>query len=318
MGFNLTTLENCVYRELLAEAYSAAKKDSFTYSIDELDAYYQEHKQDFDVADFRMAMFSVTEATEDSEGLTAEEAKAQAEEFISGVATEEDFSAKVLARAEAEGTEAKDQSLVQGVNYTSASGVDQNLCDWVFGSETAEGSVAVIESTDGNTYYALYLINGPHRSEEKTVDVRHILIAPADSSAEAEEEAEATAQQVYQRFLAAGASEEFFAELAEANSSDTGSNTNGGLYTGVYRGRMIEEFDAWCFDEARVPGDSGVVKTDYGYHIMYYVGDNLPRWESEVQTTMQSDAYDAWYSSVAAQYPVKEHSFAMKYRSEPI
>ena len=29
-------------------------------------------------------------------------------------------------------------------------------------------------------------------------------------------------------------------------------------------------FDAWCFDASRQPGDTGIVKTDYGYHIMYF------------------------------------------------
>ena len=35
---------------------------------------------------------------------------------------------------------------------------------------------------------------------------------------------------------------------------------------------MVTAFNDWCFDGARQPGDTGIVKTDYGYHIMYYVG----------------------------------------------
>jgi len=33
---------------------------------------------------------------------------------------------------------------------------------------------------------------------------------------------------------------------------------------------MVEEFEAWCFDESRMPGDHGLVKTRYGYHIMFF------------------------------------------------
>ena len=41
---------------------------------------------------------------------------------------------------------------------------------------------------------------------------------------------------------------------------------------------MVPEFNDWCFDEKREPGHSGIVKTDYGYHLMYFVG-RTPIWE---------------------------------------
>ena len=81
---------------------------------------------------------------------------------------------------------------------------------------------------------------------------------------------------------------------------------------------MVGAFNDWCFDEARFPGDSGIIETEYGYHIMYFVGDNLPRWQIDVQSTLQTNAYNEWYLAAAEQYPVTEHKFAMKYRSEPI
>ena len=48
-------------------------------------------------------------------------------------------------------------------------------------------------------------------------------------------------------------------------SADTGSNTNGGLYTEVYQGQMVTEFNDWCFDESRQPGDTGIVYNEGGY-----------------------------------------------------
>ena len=66
-------------------------------------------------------------------------------------------------------------------------------------------------------------------------------------------------------------SEESFAQLAKDYSVD-GSASNGGLYENVYQGRMVPEFDAWCFDESRQVGDHGLVKTVYGYHIMFFSG----------------------------------------------
>ena len=35
---------------------------------------------------------------------------------------------------------------------------------------------------------------------------------------------------------------------------------------------MVTNFENWCFDESRQPGDSGLVRTEFGYHIMYFVG----------------------------------------------
>ena len=72
--------------------------------------------------------------------------------------------------------------------------------------------------------------------------------------------------------LAGDATEESFANMANENSSDPGSNTTGGLYENVYPGQMVETFNDWCFADGRQPGDYGIVKTDYGYHIMFFVG----------------------------------------------
>ena len=38
---------------------------------------------------------------------------------------------------------------------------------------------------------------------------------------------------------------------------------------------MVPEFDAWCFDPARKPGDTAVVKTSLGFHVMYFSGSRV-------------------------------------------
>ena len=102
MGFNMSILEKCVSRELLADAYKTEKENSFTYTDAELDAYYQENHTQYDMADVRMVRFPVTEATDTDPGVTAEEAKAQADAFLEGVTSEEEFAAKALEKAQAE------------------------------------------------------------------------------------------------------------------------------------------------------------------------------------------------------------------------
>jgi len=116
----------------------------------------------------------------------------------------------------------------------------------------------------------------------KLVDVRHILIQPEGGTqaedgtvtySEAEWAAcEAEAQQILDQWKAGAANEESFAQLAAGNSQDPGSASNGGLYTNVYEGQMVEPFEDWCFDQSRQYGDTGLVKTNFGYHVMFFVG----------------------------------------------
>lgn len=125
-----------------------------------------------------------------------------------------------------------------------------------------------------------------------TVDVRHILIHIDNIVAEMEKEKAGeedktegkyteeqwnacleAAQKIYDEYLAGEQTEERFGELANKYSDDQdGKVTNGGIYTFVKKGQMVEQFDAWCFDEARKPGDTDLVQTKFGYHVMYFVG----------------------------------------------
>lgn len=110
------------------------------------------------------------------------------------------------------------------------------------------------------------------------IAVRHILIQPtteaaADGSYSEEQmkEARKLAQEVLDQWKAGEATEDSFAVLANEKSTDPGSNTAGGLYEGVTPGQMVEAFNDWCFDPARAYGDTGLVETNYGVHVMFFV-----------------------------------------------
>ena len=127
---------------------------------------------------------------------------------------------------------------------------------------------------------------GVTKESGNVVDVRHVLITPEGGKTEgnttvySDEEWEACrqkAEELLNNWLAGDKTEESFAALANKESTDPGSNTNGGLYEKVTKDYMVPEFDAWIFDESREYGDYGLVKTSYGYHIMYFVG-RTPRW----------------------------------------
>lgn len=158
-----------------------------------------------------------------------------------------------------------------------------------------------------------YNANGLTR-ELCSVDVRHILVFPegADNSTirteEFSEEAwavgEKQAQEILQAYLAGDMTEESFAALANEHSADPGSNTNGGLYTGVMPGDMVEEFDAWCFDEARQVGDTAVVRTSLGFHVMYFSGREV-LYPTYARQDMIAEYQQKLVTEAAEKYPVE-------------
>ena len=57
-----------------------------------------------------------------------------------------------------------------------------------------------------------------------------------------------------------------FTDLVKKYSEDTASVPNGGEYTVQRNGQMVPEFETAAF--TLKPGESAVVKTTYGYHIL--------------------------------------------------
>ena len=107
------------------------------------------------------------------------------------------------------------------------------------------------------------------------------------------------AEQLYTQWQAGDRSEESFAQLAVDHSED-GNAASGGLYTDVYVGQMVESFENWCFDEARQIGDHGLVKTPFGYHIMFFSGSR-----GAVETNLRAEKAYALLDTVVEKYPAE-------------
>lgn len=73
-----------------------------------------------------------------------------------------------------------------------------------------------------------------------------------------------------------------FGELARKNSRDTGTMVDGGLYQSIRKGQMVPFLDDWCFDPARQAGDTAILRSQYGVHILYFCASrDLAREEAE-------------------------------------
>ena len=171
-----------------------------------------------------------------------------------------------------------------------------------------------------NTHEAEYADNGLDKTTS-SVDVRHILILPEGAtietvtteefSDEAWAAGEQKAQEILDQWLSGDKTEDGFATLANENSADTGSNTNGGLYSGVTEGQMVEAFNDWCFDSSRQVGDYGIVKTQYGYHIMYFCGSQL-LWESQAESDLLAQLSNDFINNAVKAADVKIDYSAIK------
>ena len=138
------------------------------------------------------------------------------------------------------------------------------------------------------------------------VDVRHILLVPEgrNPGETYTDEEWATlltdAQALVEQWLEGEATEESFAAMANEYSVDS-DGTDGGLYTDVYEGQMVTNFNDWCFDANRQYGDYDIVKTEYGYHIMYFVASR-PMWKSYAESGLMQERSAEIVNSAREQY----------------
>ena len=146
-----------------------------------------------------------------------------------------------------------------------------------------------------------------------TVDVRHILIQPEGGTADengqvvyTDEEwaaAEKKAKEVLEQWKNGEATEDTFAELAKEYSAD-GNASQGGIYTDVTKGYMVETFDAWIFDAAREYGNVDIVKTQFGYHIMFFVGREYT-WSASCSNLMLNDSMQYAIDTAKNKFPME-------------
>lgn len=138
-----------------------------------------------------------------------------------------------------------------------------------------------------------------------TIDIRHILISPEEDTEQGMADAKAKAEEVYAQWQADG-TEEYFIELCAQYSAD-GNAQDGGIYEDVFPGQMVETFNDWCFDPARQAGDSSIVETQYGYHIMYFVETNDELYEDYPYYLADKDM-TAFHEAQAESFPLENHT----------
>ena len=81
---------------------------------------------------------------------------------------------------------------------------------------------------------------------------------------------------------------------------------NQGLYSDISAdSSYVESFEAWAIDPARTVGETGIVETEYGYHIMYFssYSDTLYR-NFLITNDMRTEDAQAWHDDLVAKAAV--------------
>ena len=305
-GVTMDTVRKMAQLSELSAKYAQNKQDSFTYSDEELDAWYAEHRDEYDVISYRQTFVSTSstaESTEEEKAEAMNDAKLKAEQLLA-IATDEATFESLAAGNEmrVENPEPSGRSHALGKNLNSS------YKDWLLDAARKPGDMTVLES--GSGCYVLYFV-GREDNSYALKQVRHILVkAEADDSGvytdEAKEAAKTKAQEYLDEWKAGEATEESFAELAKLYSEDTGSSQNGGLYDQVVRYSYVQEFEDFAFDESRKTGDTGIVygeSASYaGYHVMYFVGEGERYDHFIADSELRSAAAEAWEAEALSDY----------------
>ena len=324
-GATMESFQEYYSNSVLADAYYASYAENLTYDDAALrvaDAESPEQYSSYSYSYYQVTTSSMLEGgTTDENGTTTY----SDEERAAAVAAAEEAANTLISDeiASVEDFEAAVSQLKEGAfatTYTDRaySSISSTIAQWLSEDDRKEGDKTCIANTttdsEGNEtingYYAVYY-TGTNDNTFALANVRHILVAPEHNHAEgethedgetySEEElaaAKASAEEILAQWEAGDATEDSFAALANEKSAD-GDGTTGGLYENVYPGQMVEAFENWCFDESRKAGDTGIVETEYGYHVMYYVGDSEYNYRDyQIENTLRSNDTTEWYNAL--------------------
>lgn len=308
-------------RDMLVNEYATQFSDSLSYSDADYEQYYQENANTLDEYTITQFVFNATVDTVDADGNTIEmtddekaaaldqaktEKQAQAQELQSKLEAGEDPAQLAQEYADQLTGDPSISQVMSGSSVASSS-----YAQWAQDTARQNGDVTLSEYDAGPSSYYYYVVRfeGRARNDENTATVRHILVAAEqdEGASEPTEDqyaaAKTKAEELLDQWKSGPATEESFAELAKANSADTGSAADGGLITDIYSGSgYVSTFTDWALDDARQPGDTGIVQNTgssvKGWHIMYFVGrDGDPVWKLTAKTAMENNDYTQWQNA---------------------
>ena len=339
-GIDEKVIRQISEEQMLAQKYFEKFEADTTAAITEtqINDKYNADKDNFDLVDIRYYEFTTKAPTladdatkEEKDAATKKaqaETKAKADAFLAGVKDEESFIAEAKrAILTADNKSTKDPKEVtdySDATYAELEQFGEAAAKWVYDDARKVGDKSVIDLGNG-TYAVVYMVALPHKDMSTySHAVRHILVSfPTDEETgetkklTAAEKAtyKAKAQAILDEYLK-NPTEENFANLAKTKTEDPGSKDNGGLYEDLNASTsFVQPFKDWYLAEGRKAGDTGIIETDYGYHVMYYSKATGVTWEENVKTMILNEAVEKLYAENidVITNSINVNSFALKW-----
>ena len=323
-----TALANSYYEKLQNDTLNAVTED-------EINAEYKENRDFYDLISARIYTLIGDEvkvaddATADekkaAEDKAKAETKAKVDAFLAAVTDEESFikEAKkaILSEDNDSDIDPDESTAATDIAYADLEAVSEELAKWAYDDARKVGDKTAIDNGDGS-YTIILMTVLPHKDTSvSSSDVRHILVKFETETDEDGKEIElTTAQKAEYKAEAQKILDEYkknptvenFAELTKKYTDDVDSEGNpnsNGLYENVADdGQYVEAFTNWAVDSSRKPGDTGIVETEYGYHVMYYVEANGDAWYETVKNAIFTEKFAALTDDVMLGY-MKDMNF---------
>ncbi len=305
----------------LATSYYNAYAVNLEVSVDEIKAHNDKRADEysfFTYSGYNMYVSSFYEGEKQADGSYTAEQKAAAlkaaEEAAKTIENSKAATAEDLDKAIAALDVFKDDTSAKTTQSKDANYLDINetIRTWLAQEGRKAGDLGVLplkNSADEITSYYVVVFENREDNNTNLVDARHILVSfeknGKDSSGnliatEADKaKAKGYAEDILAKFNATGKTEDDFAALVKDNSDDEGSVNNGGLYEDIFPGRMVTNFNDWCFAEGRKAGDTGIVESEHGYHVMYFVGQTDETFRNfMIDNVIRNENREGWLQSM--------------------
>ena len=212
--------EASLKEDMLASKYVNNYYSNISVTDEEIEAYYEENKNSYDIVDGAYVYLSGAAAsTTDADGKTV---AATDEEHAAAMAAAKETMEKILD-AYKKGGDLEALAAENGATYIGNTEMtyssDTTYGEWLFDEARTEGDLELVEDENSKRYYILQFNSRQRRDEASTYDVRSILINEESegidaSAADVDAQILAKAEEVMAEWKATSRTEVDFALLA--------------------------------------------------------------------------------------------------------
>lgn len=292
----------------LASEYGDYLKAGYTFSEDEIEDYYHENFQKYTYVAYER--FYVKASDVDTEPTKAQKSEAYdvAEQMLERVQKGEDLKT-VSEDFEDKGTYYSFDDAYYDASFSYG--------DWLFSEDRKDGDSNVID--DGSGYYVM-VFHSRNEGDYKTADIIDLCFAVDETAYDTSQEEEqeklnqayedscGKAEAVLKQWETGEKTQKSFEEVVSEYEAESDSD---GTFTNLTRNTLDSSLDKWIFDESRQSGDTSVIYTNGGFHVIYYMQPGEEAWKAESENDLREDIYNQWYQGLTDNAAVSESKYVL-------